>query len=193
MNYENIYEELKLKLKTMVKSERFDHVMSVENFADDLIKAHNINNIEIIKSIKIAIISHDMFRDFNKDMILKKANEYGISQNDIEKKSPILLHGKIAAEYIKEKFNINSSIYKAVYFHTSGNINYGIVGKILIISDTLEKNRDFKGVDELRKISFQNLNKGYFEVIKNRIDYALSKNLPILNETFILYNKLRGE
>ena len=188
-----IIEEIEKELKKKVKNSRYKHVKAVQSFSKELIESYKINDKKIIENINIASLGHDLFRDNNEEYFLKKSKEFGIIPNSIEKKTPILLHGKIAAEYIRKKYKINSSVYKAIYFHTSGNISFDIIGKILIISDTLERNRDFEGVDKLRKIALSSLANGFYEVVKNRMKYAILKNLPILHETYILYNKLRGE
>ncbi|MDK2945385.1 bis(5'-nucleosyl)-tetraphosphatase (symmetrical) YqeK [Geotoga petraea] len=193
MNNNIIKKEIEEKLIKQVKETRYKHVKSVQSFANELIKSHKIRNQNIIENIEIAILSHDLYRDLSKEQLLNLADKYGIIPNEIEQTSPILLHGKIAAEYIRKKYNANQSTYRAVYFHTGGNVNLDIIGKILIISDNLERKRDFKNVSSLREVSFKNLEEGFYEVIKNKMKYALIKNLPILKETYILYNKLRGE
>ncbi|MGM0640586.1 MAG: bis(5'-nucleosyl)-tetraphosphatase (symmetrical) YqeK [Thermotogota bacterium] len=193
MDLIEIYYDLKKILKDQVKKNRYEHVLSVEKYADVLIKKHKIKEEKLINRIKIAVISHDLFRDIPDNEKIKKSREYGIIPNSLETKNPILLHGKIAAEYVNNNYNIDNEVFKAIYFHTSGNICFKTIGKILIISDTLEFNRSFKGVEKLREISYKNLEKSYFSIIKNRMNYSLKNDLPILNETYTLYNKLRGE
>ena len=193
MNNIEIYNELKEKLKNNVSEKRYEHVMSVKKFSEDILNKHKIDDKKIINGIKISVISHDLFRDISDDKMIKKSLEYGLIPNALEKNTPILLHGKISAEYLKNNYSIDNEVYKAIYFHTSGNVCFKTIGKILIISDTLEYNREFKGVEKLRKISFENLEKGFFNVIKNRINFAVKNDLPILKETYTLYNKLRGE
>lgn len=188
-----IIKEIEKELKGKVKKSRYKHVKAVQSFSKELIESYGINDEKIIESINIATLGHDLFRDSNEKFFLEKAKQFGIVPNCIEKKTPILLHGKIAAEYLKIKYIINDSVYKAIYFHTSGNINFDLIGKILIISDSLERTREFAEVKKIRKIALSSLRKGFYEVIKNKIAYAVIKNLPILPETYILYNRLRGE
>lgn len=193
MKNKKIKEELEKELTKNVKKSRYKHVKSVQSFANELIHSHKINNQSIKDNIDIAVLSHDLFRDLPHDVLFELANKYGIIPHEIEKNTPILLHGKVSAEYVREKFSISQSTYRAIYFHTSGNINLDIIGKILIISDTLERTRDFEEASYLRKLSLKDIEKGYYEVIKNKMKYALIKNLPILKDTYILYNKLRSE
>lgn len=193
MNNNIIKKEIEEELIKKVKETRYKHVKSVQSFANELIKSHKIRNQNIIDNIEIAILSHDLFRDLSKELLINLADKYGIIPNEIEQFTPILLHGKIAAEYIRIKYDINQNTYRAIYFHTGGNVNLDIIGKILIISDTLERTREFKNASSLREKSLKNIEEGFYEVIKNKMKYALIKNLPILKETYILYNKLRGE
>ncbi|HOO74453.1 MAG TPA: hypothetical protein PLS66_04095 [Tepiditoga sp.] len=157
---------------------------SVYDYYKELKKIYNFDN----DYAETAIWGHDIFREKDDDFFISQAEKYGIEISYIEKKSPLLLHGKIAAEYLKEKYSVNSEIYEAVYYHTSGYKFDNDTGKIMLICDALERTRDFEGVEYLREKSFKGINIAYKLIVKNKIEYALKKQLFILPETVEAYN-----
>ena len=54
--------------------------------------------------------------------------------------------------------------------------------KIIYIADMIEPSRDFEGVNELRKVTLENLNKGVLMGINQTINFLIKKgNLIDLN------------
>ena len=68
-----------------------------------------------------------------------------------------LLHGKTAAAAAAHIFGENEAVCSAVCWHTTGRANMTLLEKIIYIADYIEPNRDFIGVDELRKLAFTDL------------------------------------
>lgn len=189
MNYFKIIEELKNYLNVTIKSKkRLEHIYSVVDFSQNLAFAHSLSK----EKMTIAALSHDLFRDVKPDKLIKISHIYGITLDQFDKIKPILLHGKIGAEFLRRKYNIDDEIYQAVYYHTSGYEHMKKIGKALVISDSAADGRDYDGIEELRKISFSSLEEGYKLVIKNKINYALLKNRFILEQTIKTWNKMCG-
>jgi len=116
---------------------------------------------------------------------------------ELEKLNPILLHGKVAAEYIKRRFALHDrDILDAIAYHTSGKDHFSDIGKIVFLSDSLEENRIYDNVDWLREMSKEDLNEALFLTAGNKIQYAIRRGLFILPETVKMWNwlvKLRRE
>jgi len=144
-----------------------------------------------LNKIELAALSHDLFRDVPPRKLLKMAWAYGLKISELERTHPVLLHGKVAAEFLKRRFNVeDEEVLNAVAYHTSGHVSFGTVGQILFIADSLEFTRDFPGVNELRRIAFRNLEEGFFQVLKNKIFYAVGKNYLLIPETVELWNSI---
>jgi len=182
-----IIEELKKYLKITIKSKkRLEHINNVVNFSKKLAQIHKLPQ----EKVEIAALAHDLFRDVEPSRLTKLAAFYKISLDKFDKNRPILLHGKVSAEFLKRKFHIGEDIYQAIYYHTSGYKKMGNIGKTLVISDSAGDDRDFEGVEELRRVSYKSLNEGYKLVIKNKISYALTKERYILEDTYETWNSL---
>lgn len=188
-----ILEELQRISKFLLSDKRLSHVKSCVNFAVELAKIYGIDE----ERVAIAGFAHDIFRDIKPKVLLKMADAYGMKVSELERLNPILLHGKVAAEYVKRRFNLHDrEILEAIAYHTSGKENIKDVGKIIFLSDSLEENRIYDNVDLLRQTAKQDLNQALFLITANKIFYAIKRNLFILPETVRMWNwlvKLRKE
>ena len=62
------------------------------------------------------------------------------------------------------------------------------VGKILMIADTVGFDRNFPEVEKLRNVSYQDLNRAFVEILKNRMMYALKTNRYLLPKSVDTWN-----
>jgi len=182
-----VIDELEAILNRVLSKKRIVHVKSVVDFSKRLGEIYNVD----LNRLELAALSHDMFRDVPPRKLLKMSRAYGLKISDLEKAHPVLLHGKVAAEFLKRRFGVDDEeVLIAVAYHTSGHVGFREIGKILFIADSLEFTRDFPGVDALRKIAFRNLEEGFFQVLKNKIFYAVGRDLLLIPETVELWNSI---
>ncbi len=173
----------------MVSRRRAAHIERMEEDAVVLARAHSIDLDKLI----VCVDAHDLFRDVDPEKMIKIARVWKIKMSAVEKSVPLLLHGKISAEYLKRRFKIkDQEILKAVSYHTSGIPTDSPVVMAMFILDSTESGRDFEGVDELREIAMKSLREGYEAIIKNKLIYAITNNLLVLPETVKTWNSLRG-
>ena len=60
---------------------------------------------------------------------------------------------------IEEIFGENDAVCGAIYWHTTGKANMTLLEKILYLADYIEPNRVFDGVQKVRDLAFQDLDK----------------------------------
>ncbi len=179
--------ELQRISRLLLKDKRLSHVQSCVNFAVQLANIHGVNE----DRVKIASLAHDIFRDLEPPILIKMANAYKMKVTRLEKLNPILLHGKVAAEYVRRRFNIaDKEILEAIAYHTSGKENLGDVGKIVFLSDSLEENRIYENVEFLRQMAKQDMNHALYLIVANKILYAVKRRLFLLPETVKMWNWL---
>ena len=68
-----------------------------------------------------------------------------------------LLHAKTGAALARDLFNISDEVDDAICWHTTGKPDMTLLEKIIYMADYIEPNRDFDGVDKLRKLAYENL------------------------------------
>lgn len=171
----------------LLTKKRRSHVKSCVRFASELAEIHNVD----VNRVKIATLAHDAFRDLKPTILLKMATAYKIRITDLERLNPILLHGKIAAEYLRRRFNLTDrEVLQAVAYHTTGKEGLGKVGIILFLADSLEENRVYDDVERLREIAKENLDEALLMIAENKIRYALMRRLLLMPETVKMWNWL---
>ncbi|WP_051962524.1 bis(5'-nucleosyl)-tetraphosphatase (symmetrical) YqeK [Mesoaciditoga lauensis] len=189
--YKQVIELLEKYREFMVSRQRAAHIQRMEEDGIELSQIHHLDSEKLL----IAVCAHDLFRDTRPDVLLKMAKVWNIPLTDEERAFPLLLHGKIAGEFLKRRFGIrDEEIITAVAHHTSGVPTESKIVKALVILDTIEHGRAFPGVDELRKTAKESLDECYEKVIKNKIEYALDNDLLVLIKSVETWNylKLKG-
>ncbi|MPN28243.1 hypothetical protein SDC9_175684 [bioreactor metagenome] len=78
---------------------------------------------------------------------------------------------------------MDNDILNAVSYHTTGRSNMSQLEKIIYLADAIEPNREYPGVDELRKAAFVNLDEACILSLSRTIDYVKSQNLFLDEDT----------
>lgn len=125
---------------------------------------------------KIAGLFHDCGK-FNEK---EKAYSY-IQENNLKIKPEFLenfqlLHPELGYYIGKIKYNItDEEILSAIRYHTTLRENPTLLEKIIYIADAIEPNRDFKGVEKLRKMAYKNLDKAVLYSLEKTIIDLIKK------------------
>lgn len=184
---QRIIEELSRFLSFLVSPKRYRHILSCCEFAKKLAKVYGIDERKVL----LACLTHDMFRDVPVQKQLRMARVYGIALSELELKHPVLLHGKIAAEYLKRRFKIeDEEILEAIAYHTSGKAGMGPIAKIVFLADALEENRVYEEAKELRNLAESDLDEALIQTLRSKVCYAMRKEYLLLPETIEMWNWL---
>lgn len=188
MNDELVFSYLKNLLKKIVSKRRLQHILGTSELASSLSITYRIDS----NNAKMASLGHDLFRDIEPYRLLLMFRGYGEKENKFERKEPILLHGKVAALYLKKRFDIHEDILDAIYWHVTGHRKLSKIGKILMIADIAEKNRPFSVSKEIRKVAFEDLDRAYEMTLSSKIEWALKDNSFLLPEIVETWNYIQG-
>lgn len=184
-------EEMKAYLKTNLKEKRYIHTLGVAETAKKLARLNGISE----EKAEIAGLAHDIAKNISKDIMKEIIKENNIMLSKIEEVSANLWHSIIAPVEAKNRFKIeDEEILDSIRWHTTGKENMSVLTKIIYIADMIEPNRNFEGVEELRKVTFENLDKGVFCGLTSSIKVLLKQNLLIDENTMrarnhFLFNK----
>jgi nicotinate-nucleotide adenylyltransferase len=89
-------------------------------------------------------LGHDAARELPEKQLLAEAPKDGRPLEAYEKKSPLLLHGRVSALILEREFGVrNEEILEAVRCHTLGRPGLSLLGKILFVADYCEPNRTY--------------------------------------------------
>ena len=108
-----------------------------------------------------------------------------IDKNNIElsydeEENQEIWHSIVGPIVAKEVFKIeDEEILSAMRWHTTGKENMSKLDKVIYMADMIEPNRNFKGVDVLRRETFKDLDNGVLQGLNHTIKYLLNKDVPI--------------
>lgn len=180
--------DLELLAEKNCSRRRYEHIKSVERLAVKLAKIHGLEE----NSLRLAAIGHDVFREFSASALLKLAREVEFTPSPVERSNPILLHGKLAALYIRDRYLLPDDAFEAIYWHVSGHPDLGSTGIVLMICDMAEETRTFPEATIIREFATKDLEKSYLNVIRLKIEWAVKTRKMIVPETISTWNNVLG-
>ena len=83
--------------------------------------------------------------------------KYDIINDNLELKSPKLLHAKTGAALARDLFGVSDRVYEAIRWHTTGKPDMTLLEKIIYLADYIEPTRDFPGVEKLRELCYEDI------------------------------------
>jgi len=178
---------LREKAFSMLKPNRVAHVAGVESEAVSLAQ-HWGENIELAAE---AGILHDITKKLSLEEQLILCDRYGIIVDNLEKENVKLLHSKTGAALAKDLFNISDEVYNAIWWHTTGKPDMNLLEKIVYMADYIEPNRDFPGVEDLRDLAYNDLDKAMALGLEMSLEDIRSYGIephPVSIEAYNWYN-----
>ena len=123
-------------------------------------------------------VLHDCAKYLSDKEMLLACRKRQIFCIEIEKKQPSLLHAKLGAAFAKEVYGItDEEILSAIRWHTTGKPGMTDLEKIVFIADYIEPGRKMlPRMEEIRKESFQNLDKAMYLILDNTLSYLKEGN-----------------
>ena len=183
MDKERLAEEVKKKLSP----QRFEHSMCVAQEAVKLANHYGVDGEEL----ELAGILHDIMKETPVDEQLQTIGEFGIILDNVERQSPKLLHAISATAYIQKELKITSpNILSAVRYHTTAKADMTMQEKILYIADYISADRQYRGVDYMRKWAYECIDHAILEGLAYTIDELVKRGNLIHTDTINAYNQL---
>lgn len=189
-DYRNLpMEELENVVVGLLNPNRVRHVLGCRDTAAELARIWGADETDAAR----AGLLHDITKALDGPLQLTLCHEYGKVLDEFSEKNPKTLHaltGSLVAERI---FGENSAVVKAIESHTTGKPAMNTLEKIIYVADYMEPNRDFPGVEELRKLAYTDLDSALrlglemtLDMLKQQgrqISPASSQALDYLNRT----------
>ncbi|MGI6733145.1 MAG: bis(5'-nucleosyl)-tetraphosphatase (symmetrical) YqeK [Anaerovoracaceae bacterium] len=155
------FDKLKEHIEKELTPKRMKHTLGVVSEAEKLALRYNVDK----DKAKLAALCHDMARCRPIDSVE-------------------LAHAKIAADLLKCEWGVeDSDILNAVAYHTTGRPGMSQLEKIIYLADAIEPGRDYPGVDKLRELAYEDLDKACAEVMGRTIEYVRHKGHKIDDNT----------
>lgn len=178
-------------LEQRLSRKRFQHSCNVARAAKQLAQQYGAD----MEKAYFAGLMHDICKEApyeeQKRMVL--AGDFAPDAAELHTKK--LWHGIAGAYFLQTEFGIDDQdVLMAVRFHTVGRAGMSLLEEIVYMADMISEERDYKGVNRMRRLAHENLQAAMQEALREAAASVLKKGglLPIY--TVQAYNSyLLGE
>lgn len=172
-------------VKEKLSPRRLAHSIAVAETSAKLASQVGIS----IKKVQIAALLHDYAKGFEEKKLRKIIKKSGWEIDSFELKLIQLLHAPVSAFLAKDEFGIeDKEILEAIRFHTIGHPDMGLLALILYISDYIEPNRNYPGVEEARRRAVEGITPAIIFITGQSIKYNIDRGRLIHPNTLLLRN-----
>lgn len=166
---------LRKKIEKMLDEKRFIHSKNVAKESYNL-ACHYGENYE---KAYYAGLLHDCAKKLDYDAqinIINKYNDYELMENELS--YPKVIHALTGALIAKYEFGISDTdILNAIRYHTLGSVKMSTLDKIVYIADLISEDRIYKGVEILKDMAYNNIDKAILMSIENTLNYLDDKRI----------------
>lgn len=178
-------EALKL-VKAQLTEHRYQHTLGVMETAISLAKQYGADE----KKAELSAIFHDYAKFRPKDEMKEIIRTQGFPQDLLDYNAE-LWHAPVGAYLVETEAGISDAeVLDAIRYHTSGRPHMTLLEKVIYLADYIEPGRHFPGVDEVRGLAKESLDKALIKSVQNTIMFLMKKNQMVYPDTFHTYNDL---
>ena len=148
-------QELEETVVRLLKPSRVAHVLGCRQAATELARLYGADETDAAR----AALLHDITKALDGPLQLTLCREYGTILDTFSTQNPKTLHaltGSLVAERI---FGEDPAVVSAIRCHTTGKADMNLLEKIIYVADYMEPNRDFPGVEALRRLAYADITK----------------------------------
>ena len=138
---------------SLLNPNRVAHVLGCRDTAVELAKHWGADVTDAAR----AGILHDITKAIDGPLQLTLCEAYGKILSDFSQRYPKTLHALTGSMVAERIFGENAHVVSAIEHHTTGRADMTMLEKIIYLADYIEPNRTIPGVEELRRLSYTDL------------------------------------
>ena len=180
------HKDYKAVIKPFLSEKRYRHSLAVAEEAVHLAKKYGADE----EKAYTAGILHDIMKDMPPEEQLKRMTRYDIVLTEVERSGQKLWHAMLGAAYVEQELHIeDQDILNAIRYHTSGRAHMTLLEKVLFVADFTSSDRDYPGVEEIRKAARKSLLAAMLSGMTYTIQDLAERRLAIHPDTIAAYNE----
>ncbi len=167
-------EYLKKEMQVRLKPQRYLHTLGVYETAVKLARIYGVD----VQKAAISALLHDCAKNMHLKEMNKICAEYPLLLTEYEKESAALLHGKAGAVIAQTVYDIkDDDIFDAIYYHTTGKPDMGLLLQIIFVADYIEPGRkNAPNLTFLRELAETDINRATAIILQDTLAYLESKS-----------------
>ena len=159
-----------------LSDKRYEHTLNVKKMAVKLAKIYG----EDEERAALAALLHDSAKEISKDDMREILRAYPQYAEGGEERPAPVWHGVCAAILARTQWGVtDEAVLSAIACHTAGKPGMTRLDKILYLADMTSAERDWPGVEKLRKLEKKNLDAAMLAALKQTNDFVLSQGKPL--------------
>ena len=179
---------IEARLQELPKGLR-EHVARTREQARDLARLHGADAARV----DLAVAAHDLARGLKGDALLKQARRYRLRIHPVQRQTPTLLHGPVAAAWVEREAGVtDGEVLEAVRWHTTGKKGMGPVAKVVFLADKLDpwKVKREPYLEKVRILSEQSVDRAILEYLDRELEHLIRQGRLIHPASVELRNEL---
>ena len=163
-------------VRSRLSDKRYEHTINVKKMAVKLAKHYGADE----EQAALAALLHDAAKEISKDemcAIMQAHPEY--AEGGEAHPTPVW-HGVCASILARTEWGVtDEAVLSAIACHTAGKPGMTQLDKILYLADMTSAERDWPGVEKLRKLELKDLDAAMLAALKQTNDFVLSQGKPL--------------
>ncbi len=178
------YEEI---MAGRMKAARLKHSKNVAKEAVRLARKYGADEAKA----ELAGILHDATKETPEEEQMDLIRRAGIELTELERFSTKLWHAISGSAFAQVELGITDpEILSAIRYHTTGKAGMSLLDKVIFIADFTSAERDYEGVDRMRKVADRSLDEACLEGMSFTIADLAQRKITIAPDTFQGYNEI---
>ncbi len=174
-------------MQEKLQKKRFNHSLNVADAAMKLAKRYNADT----EKAYICGLLHDIEKNSPEEEQKRYMMQLCDDLPEVVIQNFKLWHAPAGAAYIRDELGItDEEMISAVKYHTTAKANMTMLEKIIYIADFISDERDYPGVDEMRKIAFEDINEAILVGTRFTLEELLRQDRVINQDTIDAYNEM---
>lgn len=179
--------KIKSLLQRCLNHELYRHSLGVADTAASLARRYGVAE----EKACLAGLIHDYAKDYSTEKLLETVEKYALKVDPVSLAEPRLLHAPAGAALVADHLDIQDrEILDAVAYHTTGCAGMMPLSRIIYLADCIEPNRSYRGVDKLRRLAFQDLDRALLLAVDWTIMSVIRRKILLHPMTIEFRNSL---
>ncbi len=105
-----------------------------------------------------------------------RRDEEPLSPEEFARRYPKVLHAFSGAALAWGSFGVSPAVRDAIMWHTTGKRDMTLLEKIIWLADYIEPTRSMQGVDQVRKLAYEDLDSALYLAMRKSVEHVAERN-----------------